>query len=636
MAEDHYKRYEGIHFPQTKLLLQTKEGTLSFLGPPSIIPPHLDQSSVLQINPDDGVFSQPEVALSLPPLYSADGMCLARAPADKSAPIEIVSTESGAIISIIPCTDAQSIEFSPLGTFLVTWSRQLKPKSGEAPQCNLHVWRVSSGELEASFNQRQMQSDMIQRRLAGHPESESLPQRSLAVQHSPNPAVPIIAVFTPEAGGKHAKVMMYSYDQQLLSEEGAEGTKAQGCQDTGFGRTMFAANECCMKWNLSGERVIVQTQSDVDSSNASYYGSTGLFLLSVDGKVSLKVPQSKEGHVAAAEWSPTGEVFIMAAGNMPCQVTMFNNEGDAVYEFGAMHRNTISFAPHGRFLCLAGFGNLAGDMDFYDFSGNKRKKIGSANSHCAVKWAWSPDSRYFMTSTLRPRMNVDNGIKLFKYNGLGGALVDYKIEYLYDAQWKPALLTAYPDRSRSPSRPDASGGSSDKASTSKPAAVAAYRPPGSSGALSEMMRRSSGPKGKVVGGSVSTNNGGSGQQKSVEKFVPSAARRPIPGLPPTAVMEATSSGSKNSRKRNKGGNKSAEAGKGEKQGKAPVLSVEEKKVEEVVVVDKEKKIKNLRKKLKQVTELKGKQASGENMNPDQLKKIETEGDILKELALLEV
>ena len=148
----------------------------------------------------------------------------------------------------------------------------------------------------------------------------------------------------------------------------------------------------------------------MDKSNASYYGSTGLFLLSVDGKVSLKVPQSKEGHVAAAEWSPTGEIFLMAAGNMPCQITMFNKEGDAIYEFGTMHRNTISFAPHGRFMCLAGFGNLAGDMDFYDFSGNKRKKIGSANSHCAVKWCWSPDSRYFMTSTLRPRMNVENGI----------------------------------------------------------------------------------------------------------------------------------------------------------------------------------------------------------------------------------
>lgn len=29
------------------------------------------------------------------------------------------------------------------------------------------------------------------------------------------------------------------------------------------------------------------------------------------------------------------------------------------------------------------------------------------------------NSRYFMTAVLAPRMNVDNGIKIFKYNGVG-------------------------------------------------------------------------------------------------------------------------------------------------------------------------------------------------------------------------
>lgn len=43
----------------------------------------------------------------------------------------------------------------------------------------------------------------------------------------------------------------------------------------------------------------------------------------------------------------------------PCQA-------DPVFTFGEAHRNTISWSPHGRFVCLAGFGNLAGDMDFWD------------------------------------------------------------------------------------------------------------------------------------------------------------------------------------------------------------------------------------------------------------------------------
>lgn len=48
--------------------------------------------------------------------------------------------------------------------------------------------------------------------------------------------------------------------------------------------------------------------------------------------------------------------------------------GVPVYQYGAAHRNTISWSPHGRFLCVAGFGNLAGEMDFYDTL--RSKKIG--------------------------------------------------------------------------------------------------------------------------------------------------------------------------------------------------------------------------------------------------------------------
>jgi hypothetical protein len=31
---------------------------------------------------------------------------------------------------------------------------------------------------------------------------------------------------------------------------------------------------------------------------------------------------------------------------------MFNAVGDAVFEFGVAHRNTVLWSPHGRFLCL--------------------------------------------------------------------------------------------------------------------------------------------------------------------------------------------------------------------------------------------------------------------------------------------
>ena len=59
---------------------------------------------------------------------------------------------------------------------------------------------------------------------------------------------------------------------------------------------------------------------------------------------------------------------------MPSHTTMYNQKGEAIYQFGEAHRNTISWSPHGRFLCVSGFGNLAGEMDFYDTA--KMKKIG--------------------------------------------------------------------------------------------------------------------------------------------------------------------------------------------------------------------------------------------------------------------
>ena len=82
---------------------------------------------------------------------------------------------------------------------------------------------------------------------------------------------------------------------------------------------------------------------------------------------------------------------------MPCNVTLYNTKAENVHEFGAAHRNVISWSPHGRFLVVAGFGNLAGEMDFYDTL--RLRKIGTNTAHCSVTYGWSPCSRYARTHT---------------------------------------------------------------------------------------------------------------------------------------------------------------------------------------------------------------------------------------------
>lgn len=86
--------------------------------------------------------------------------------------------------------------------------------------------------------------------------------------------------------------------------------------------------------------------------------------------------------------------FVVAAGTMPCHCTLMDSTGAPLYQYGAAHRNTISWSPHGRFLCLAGFGNLAGEMDFYDTL--RSKKIGNKHQFdlSLLRWFDSQNSMY--------------------------------------------------------------------------------------------------------------------------------------------------------------------------------------------------------------------------------------------------
>lgn len=221
----------------------------------------------------------------------------------------------------------------------------------------------------------------------------------------------------------------------------------------------------------------------------------------------------------------------MAAGNMPCHCTLFNHKAESVYEFGANHRNTISWSPHGRFLLLAGFGNLAGGMDFFDTL--RLRKIGSNTAHCTVSHGWSPCSRYFLCATLAPRMNVENGFKLFKYTGQG-PVAQHDIEQAFDAIWRPAAPGIYPNRGPSPKRDNGSSSSAPSGKSTTPAPVEvkpqAYRAPGSSGssALSDMMRRDGGTVGRV--------KPGGGVQSAPSR------QRLVPGMAPPAAAPAVDPG----------------------------------------------------------------------------------------------
>jgi translation initiation factor 2A len=92
-----------------------------------------------------------------------------------------------------------------------------------------------------------------------------------------------------------------------------------------------------------------------------------------------------------------------------------DQKGNVTQELGTLPRNFVAFNAQGRLLCLAGFGNLAGQVDIWDLQ--HKKKHSSFNAPNSSQCDWSPDGRYLMCATVSPRLRVDNGVRIFHCSG---------------------------------------------------------------------------------------------------------------------------------------------------------------------------------------------------------------------------
>lgn len=417
-----------------------------------------------------------------------------------------------------------------------------------------------------------------------------------------------VALFVPEKKGKPASVKIYQFP---------------GVETVVASKSFYKAQDVTMKWSPNGSSLIIQTSTDVDTSGKSYYGETGLFFLQSDGQYDCIVPLTKEGTVHDVQWDPTGRGFIVLVGAMPCNATLYDNKAVPIFEFGAAPRNHVSWSPHGRFVCIAGFGNLRGDMDFWER--NKLKKMGSANANSATTFAWSPDSRFFYTATTFPRLRVDNGFKVFKYDGTGPIYEEDRTE-LYDLKFRPALPEQYPNLPQSPRRKDAEA---VDAAPPAPAKPQAYRPPNSTGALAALMRREEGGSRKLDRNKYAPPRAAAAVSTVPGMVVP----RAIPGM---SAVPAAKKPSKSERKKKAIEAAAAQAAVAEALAKVSVAPTETKPEPAAPLTEeeKQKKIKALNKKLKQIDSIKEKRSAGEKINEDQQQKLNSEDALREEIKQL--
>ncbi|PCH38525.1 translation initiation factor eIF-2A [Wolfiporia cocos MD-104 SS10] len=587
--------------------------------------------------------------------YSPDGRLYAYA---IPSGVRIFQAESAQLLQELSLPNVVEINFSPRGTYLSTWERPVKLENG-AQHKNLRVFSVSTGEELVAFTQKSQEEWDLQYtiseshaiRLVGQDIQVFRPAEwsrgivdKLKVEGATSVALspglnPSIAVFVAQKKSFPASVKIYS----LMGL-----SSPPTCQ-----KTFFKADKSQIKWNTLGTQVLVLTQTEVDQANKSYYGETGgFYLLSAAGNFDCRVQLDKEGPVHDFNWSPNSKEFGVIYGYMPAKTMLFDQRARSLHDFGTAFCNFISFNPHGRLIALAGFGNLAGKVDIYDRKTlNKITTIDASNtSHCE----WSPDGRFLLTATLSPRLRVDNGIKIWHCSG--PLMHVHPIDELYQASWRPTHVDAVPPFPLNiPPSPAPAASVIAHAAIAKPAPArpaGAYRPPGARGleASSVYKREGDSPS------APSTPNG-----RFSRSPVPGRTtngRRHVPGAPTSPSPVRNNGNNAEPRGRKRKGKKDGQGGAGGAGGAggvgaedSPRPSVEVNGVPEEVASPTNgfvpqtpgadggldpiaKKVRNLNKKLKAIDELKEKAKKGERLEATQIKKIETEADIRKELAAL--
>ncbi|WIA28435.1 hypothetical protein OEZ86_010979 [Tetradesmus obliquus] len=493
---------------------------------------------------------------------SPDGTKLA---AVTDAGVDIISLSNGAKLLSLAVPGVVLLDWSKTGAFLTTAQRPSKQEDGQ-PAKNIKAWDTATGSVVLELGAKSVNKEawpLLQwgagdeaafhgvtntvhqySRASGFKTAKKIPIKGASsFQPCPAPSKQLLAAFIAEAKGQPAvaTVVDCSGEQPVTISR----------------KSFYRATGASMMWNASGTAVLFMATCETDATNQSYYGESKLHYLPAEmsrADEACAVAMPKEGPVHDVQWSPAGDYFVVVAGFMPAKVMLLDNRCKPVYDLGSGPYSTARWNPFGRFLAIAGFGNLPGDIVFYNkLSKGVCKQMGATRSASSVSAAWSPCGRYFMTATTAPRLRVDNNVRVFNY--VGDKVCERPFETLLEAAWLPPPPgTTYEDRPASPERLAAGGkgggaaaAGGGSAAASKPAA--AYRPPGMRSLQSHLQA-----------GAAAINSGGSGPTFSLAYDSSSKPGRISQStgkpMPPGAEF-VTKAASKNAKKR---ANKKAKAG----------------------------------------------------------------------------
>ncbi|XP_052785014.1 eukaryotic translation initiation factor 2A-like isoform X2 [Mya arenaria] len=537
-------------------------------------------------------------------VFSKDGSRLAWCNGDC---VKVYDTVKNEFIQEFPRPKASCMTFSPRASLLVTWEPYTVDKETQAGVANLHIYNVASGQCVKSLIQkkvtywspsfsddekiccRNVNNELHFFENGNFDEIKTKLHLQKVAGYSLSGAGPpyMVAGYVPGAKGQPSFVRVFKYPN-------FGGNNAAIAN-----RTFFKADKVEMQWNNNGSAMLLLTTTD--TSESSYYGDQGLHYLGVNGESSL-VHLGKNGPVYHVEWSPKSTEFCVVYGFMPAKVTIYNQKTEPVFDFGTGPRNFSFYNPQGNILALCGFGNLRGNMEFWDVK--QKKLICQATSPDTTSFQWCADGEHVLTATCAPRLRVGNGFRIWHYSG---AMLHEELtgkgEELWEGFWCPAPTGRFPEKPISYRQVQ----SEVAAPAPPPGAQKTYVPP-----------------------SMRGREGTMPSTKLHEYELPSNMKQQA--TDPNKPM------SKNKKKKEAKKNRDADKGGANEQAPAPMATAAPSNPAAPSTGDpeKDKKIRNLRKKLQQVEKLKEQQAAGKTLEKNQLEKLKTEDSLLEEIEALEI
>ncbi|KAF4637792.1 hypothetical protein G7Y89_g270 [Cudoniella acicularis] len=492
--------------------------------------------------------------------------------------VTVIDASVGHVITTLPTPNVYELGFSPRGSYIITWERPSKDENGDAVK-NLKVWHTVEELPEDA--EKQVVGRFVQKSQTGWNLQYTFDERycarcvtnevqfyesgdlgtvwnklraegvaDFAISPGNNHSV---AAFIPERKGQPASVKIFNVPSfaSPVSQ-----------------KTFFKGDKVQLKWNQLGTTLIVLAQTEVDKTGKSYYGETTLYVLSANGGFDSRITLDKEGPIHDVSWSPNSKEFGVVYGYMPAKTTIFNQRAVVTHTFPLAPRNTILFSPTGKFVLVAGFGNLAGQMDIYDLE-KDYKKICTIEGGNPSVCEWSPDSKYILTATTSPRLRVDNGVRLWHVGG--GIMYNQDMVELYHVTWRPQTIDHFSPGD--PLHPVPTPHASALAylgtvkTPSKPAG--AYRPPGARGTSTPLhfKREDEGGAAHIVSNGTSlVGSNGFGKPRrqvpgaeTVDNLPPGAAPANVPGATAEGDENLSKAALKNKKKREAKKAKDAEA-----------------------------------------------------------------------------